>query len=95
MRSPPRLLTPKSVIDGATLARQLKAIRKQNWACAVDDVALGLTALAVPVRNRQGRVVCAVSIAGLTPQMMERGRPVHLDRLQTAAARIESELARR
>ena len=85
----PVALTPKSITDPAALSRALAKIGRRGWECAVDDVALGLTALAVPVRDRTGRVACAISMAGLTPQMVERGRPVHLERLKATAREIE------
>lgn len=85
-------LTPKSVTDKAELKAHFAQIRKRGWELAIDDVALGLTALAVPITNRDGTVVAALSIAGLTPQMHQRGRPLYLDHLQTAARTIGEQL---
>jgi DNA-binding IclR family transcriptional regulator len=94
LKRPMASLTAKSVTDPDELKAQLSKIRKRGWECAVDDVALGLTALAAPVHDRNGEVVCCISIAGLTPQMMNRGRPIHLDRILTAAKQIERSLAK-
>lgn len=88
----PVALTAKSVVDRDQLRTMFEKIRKRDWECAVDDVTLGLSALAVPVRSPGGRVVCSVSMAGLTPQMVEHGRPVHLKRLQAAAESVERRL---
>lgn len=85
-------LTPRSVTDPAELKAHFAQIRKRGWELAIDDVALGLTALAVPIFNRDGTTVAALSIAGLTPQMHQRGRPLHLDQLQTAARAIGDQL---
>jgi DNA-binding IclR family transcriptional regulator len=85
-------MTPKSVTDPAKFREQLAKIRERGWECAIDDVAVGLTALAVPVRGHDGEIVCCISMAGLTPQMVGRGRPVHLDRLLAAAEKIERRL---
>lgn len=85
-------MTPRSVLDPARLRSHLRLVRRRGWDLAVDDVVVGLTALAVPVLDAQGALVCAISIAGLTPQMVSRGRPVHLDRLVAAAARIAGQL---
>lgn len=90
---PPVALTPRSVTDTAALREHLGRIAERGWECAVDDVALGLTALAVPVREPSGAVACCISLAGLTPQMVQRGRPLHLARLQEAARAIEAVLA--
>lgn len=88
----PASLTPESITDRAALRARLALIRERGWELAIDDVAVGLTALAVPVRGSDGRVVGAVSIAGLTPQMCEGERPVHLERLLAAAATTEERL---
>ncbi len=74
-------LTSKSIIDRDVLRRRLTLIRKRGWELAVDDVAIGLSALAVPVLDERNNLLGAISIAGLTPQMVLRGKPVHLDRL--------------
>jgi IclR family transcriptional regulator, KDG regulon repressor len=94
LKRPMTALTPKSVTDPDELKSQLTKIRKRGWECAVDDVAVGLTALAAPVHDRNGDIVCCISIAGLTPQMVSRGRPVHLDRVMAAAKQIERSLAK-
>ena len=86
---PMAALTPRSITDPAALRRRLDLIRRRGWECAVDDVTLGLTALAVPIRDADGDVAGALSVAGLTPAMVERGRPLRLNRLKAAAATIE------
>lgn len=89
LKRPLVAMTPKSITDPAKLKAELVKIRSRGWALAVDDVALGLTALAVPVRDRDGNVSCSLSVAGLTPQMTERGKPVHLDTLLSAASELQ------
>ena len=80
------------MLDPRKLRAHMRLVRKRGWILAVDDVAVGLTALAVAVLDTQGALVCAISIAGLTPQMVSRGRPIHLDRLRAAADRIAAQL---
>lgn len=92
LRREPVALTPKSILDRDKLRDRLSKIRKRGWEFAVDDVALGLTALAVPVRDPDENIVCSVSMAGLTPQMIETGKPVHLKRLQKAAESVARRL---
>ncbi len=92
LKRPPSSLTPKSTTDPGELRAELARIRKRNWELAVDDVALGLSALAIPIRDPDGAIVCAISIAGLTPQLVSRNKPVHLPRMQKAAAMIERRL---
>ena len=86
-------LTPKSVTDPKLLRRQLERIRERGWELAIDDVAVGLSALAVPVIDRDGQLVCSLSMGGLTPQMVQRGQPLHLKRLQAAAEQVRARIA--
>lgn len=92
LRQPAKALTQKSVTSTAALRKALARIRARGWELAVDDVAVGLSALAAPVRNGAGELVCAISVAGLTPQMAPRGRPAALAQVQKAAAVIERRL---
>lgn len=87
-----RRMSEASITDIAALTDHLALIRSRGWESAVDDVVVGLTALAVPILNDKGVPVCAVSLAGLTPQMIADGKPVHLDRLLDVAATIRREL---
>lgn len=85
-------LTPKSIMDKPTLRRRIALIRQRQWEFAIDDVAVGVSALAVPLFDPKGALAGAISIAGLTPQMIRRGQPLQLDRLRTAARAIEVKL---
>ncbi len=80
----------RSITDPDQLRDQLRLIRKRGWECAIDDLAVGITALAVPVLDEHGHAACCVSMAGLTPQMVERGRPVFLQRLKDAAEAVRA-----
>jgi len=88
LSGPLEKLNAKSITDPDVLRKQLLTIRKRGWECAIDDVAVGITALAVPVFDSEGQMLCCVSMAGLTPQMVERGKPVFLQRLQAAAEAV-------
>ena len=89
----PVAMTPKSIIDRSLLRLRLHAIREQGWEFAVDDVVLGLSALAVPIHGLDGQIIGAISLAGLTPQMCgPAGEPVQLERLRIAGEAIERRL---
>jgi IclR family KDG regulon transcriptional repressor len=85
-------LTPKSIMDPRVLRRQIAKIRERGWEFAVDDVAVGLSALAVPVLDKDNTIVCSLSMAGLTPQMVDRGQPRYLKRLQAAAQAVRARI---
>lgn len=89
LKRPLVAMTPKSITDPAKLKTELAKIRSQGFALAIDDVTLGLTALAVPVHGSDGNVACSLSVAGLTPQMAERGKALHVKQLQAAAKELE------
>ena len=91
-QQPPSPMTPKSRLDLSELKRYLALVKQRGWDLAVDDVMVGLTALAVPILDAKGQLICAISIAGLTPQMVRRGKPAHLERLRHAARKIEQAL---
>ena len=73
LRAPLAALPPKSQTSPAALRRELAAIRRRGWELAVDDIALGLAAVGVPVRSARSDVVAALSIAGRTPHLATRG----------------------
>ncbi len=90
LAQPLTALTPKSIVDPTLLRERLKRIRKQGYCFAIDDVALGLSALAMPIFDRDGGLLCSISMSGLTPQMSDRGRPIQLDRLRVSAEMIKA-----
>lgn len=92
LKRPLVALTPRSITNPAKLHANLMKIRERGWELAIDDVTVGLSGLAVPVRGYEGEIVCAISVAGLTPQLALRGKPLHLDRMLAAAAEMEKRL---
>lgn len=95
LAAPLTALTPNSITDPAELRAELAAIRERGWELAMDDVALGLTALAAPCLDASGSILASISIGGLTPQMVSRGKPQHLKPLLEAADQIARLCAQR
>jgi DNA-binding IclR family transcriptional regulator len=56
--------TKLTVVDPAVLERQLDDVRRCGYATTVDELEIGLTAVAAPVRNLDGRVIAALSASG-------------------------------
>lgn len=56
--------TPRTVVSRRELERELERVRQQGYAVTCDELEVGFTALAAPVRNRFGAVVAALSING-------------------------------
>ena len=78
-------LTSKSQTDVVALRRDLARIRRRGWELAVDDVTLGIAALAAPVHGPNGETVAAISIGGLTQHLVDRGRSRFLQALLLSA----------
>ena len=47
-------------------AKAARTVREQGYAVAVDELEVGLTAIAAPVRNAHDDVICSMSISGPT-----------------------------
>jgi DNA-binding IclR family transcriptional regulator len=59
-------LAPATIVDRATLARELERVRDEGFATAIDELEPGLTALAAPVHGPSGDVLAALSVSGPT-----------------------------
>jgi DNA-binding IclR family transcriptional regulator len=58
--------TGSTITTKAQLKRALDTVREQGYAVAVDELEVGLTAIAAPVRNAHGDVICSMSLSGPT-----------------------------
>jgi DNA-binding IclR family transcriptional regulator len=68
-------VTPRTETDPARFAEQLDTVRRRGYATTVDELEVGLTGVAVPVRDRDGRVVAALGVSGPTTRLEERIAP--------------------
>ncbi|MEW1832433.1 IclR family transcriptional regulator C-terminal domain-containing protein [Streptomyces sp. NPDC088196] len=88
-----RALTPRTLTDPAALAAALETVRTRGYALVDEELEAGLRSIAVPVRDRTGRVVAALNTAthvtGRT--VAEYVRDV-LPELTVAAGAIEADL---
>jgi DNA-binding IclR family transcriptional regulator len=64
LRPPLERYTDATVTDVDELERELDGIVQRGWASTVEEYEVGLSALAAPVRDAEGRVVAAVSVSG-------------------------------
>ncbi|MCX4434592.1 MULTISPECIES: IclR family transcriptional regulator domain-containing protein [Streptomyces] len=56
-------LTPRTITDPARLKAVLDRVREEGYALVDEELEVGLRSVAVPVRERGGRVVAAVNVA--------------------------------
>ena len=72
--------TSRTVTEPALLAAQLEAVRRAGFATAVDELELGLSAVAAPVLDDSGRALAALSVSGptlrLSPRRIAELRPI-------------------
>jgi len=85
-------LTLRSQVNQRALVRDLHRIRARGWEFAADDVAIGVAALGVPVPDRAGNVVAALSVSGLTHELGNPSGPRFLEELRRAARRLSPQL---
>jgi DNA-binding IclR family transcriptional regulator len=58
--------TGQTITSKAALRKQLVQVREDGYAVAADELEIGLTAIAAPVRNAHGDVICSMSLSGPT-----------------------------
>jgi DNA-binding IclR family transcriptional regulator len=58
--------TPMTITRKAQLREELEVVRRQGYSVAVDELEVGLTAVAAPIRNAHGDIVASISVSGPT-----------------------------
>jgi IclR family acetate operon transcriptional repressor len=85
-------LTPQTITDRATLETELERVRARGYAHAVDELELGLSAIAAPVHGADGAVVAALSIsaptARLTAERVDQLAPVLLEQSRALSRKL-------
>ncbi|WP_037682821.1 IclR family transcriptional regulator C-terminal domain-containing protein [Streptomyces griseus] len=90
---PLHALTSRTVTDPTALAYALEDVRAQGYALVDEELEAGLRSIAVPVRDRTGRVVAALNTA-MHPARRTLEACLHdlLPELTATADRIQSDL---
>jgi IclR family pca regulon transcriptional regulator len=69
-------LTPRTVIDPRLFRAAIEQVRADDFSLAIEEHELGVHALAVPLRNMQGKTVAALNVVAspqrLSAQDMQR-----------------------
>jgi IclR family pca regulon transcriptional regulator len=87
-------LTARTIVDPERLGVELDKVRRQGWALVDQELEEGLRPVAVPIHDRNGRVVAAVNVdAQATRWSVEAIRTGVLPQLLETAAAIDRELA--
>jgi DNA-binding IclR family transcriptional regulator len=84
--------TVHTITDRAELEAELARVRARGYATIVDELELGLAALAAPVRDATGEVVAAFSVSGpttrLTAERIEALAPLLLEQAGWLSRRL-------
>jgi DNA-binding IclR family transcriptional regulator len=90
----PRLpsYTAETVTTRSRLRRDLAQVREQGYAVAVDELEVGLTAIAAPIRNAHGDVIASISVSGPTFRLGERRVKELVPLVQDAADEVSTRL---
>jgi DNA-binding IclR family transcriptional regulator len=83
--------THHTVTSLAELLGQLEVVRAQGYAVAADELEVGLTALAAPVRSAHGDVIASISISGQTFRLPDD----RVDQLVPVVVAAGAEVSRR
>jgi len=85
-------LTAQTVTSPARLRAELETVRAESFATAVDELELGLAAIAAPVHGAGGEVVAALSISGPTTRMTDARiaelKPILIDEAGNLSRRL-------
>ncbi|MFC9845712.1 IclR family transcriptional regulator C-terminal domain-containing protein [Streptomyces sp. NPDC060223] len=86
-------LTPRTITDPQQLLAELDRVREAGYSLTDEELEEGLRSVAVPVRERGGRVVAAVNVAlHSSRRTVEECVRDILPELHTTAGRIEADL---
>jgi DNA-binding IclR family transcriptional regulator len=84
--------TASTITSRTALRAELDRVRNQGYAAAVDELEVGLSAVAAPIRNAHGDVIASLSVSGPTFRLDAGRREAILPRLLAAAADVSSRL---
>ena len=89
-RLPP--FTEATITRKSKLRQELERVRADGYAVAVDELEVGLTAVAAPIRNAHGDVIASLSVSGPTFRLDEKATEDVIPRLLDAAMEISHRL---
>ena len=88
----PARLTAKTLAGVADIEAELARVRRRGWAEIVDELEVGLVALAAPIRDRTGALVAMIGVSGPSTRLSPRRRKALPPVLLEAAAEVERAL---
>jgi DNA-binding IclR family transcriptional regulator len=84
--------TGLTITKRSALRRELDTVREQGYAVAVDELEVGLTAVAAPIRNAHSDVIASLSVSGPTFRLGVDKLDDVVPQLQQAAEEVSHRL---
>ena len=84
--------TDLTVTRAVQLRAELEEVRERGYAVAVDELEVGLTAVAAPIRNAHGDVIASISVSGPTFRLHDGRVDAVADLTVAAAAEVSHRL---
>ncbi|WP_050928303.1 IclR family transcriptional regulator [Aestuariivita boseongensis] len=75
--------------SNGTLAAEVESIRKNGFIVKHDEIAIGLSAMAVPLLDENGRVLAGISTGGLTPRYVGAAQAEMLQHMLSAVQEMQ------
>ncbi len=85
-------LTPKTITEVSQLIADLAQVRARGYAIDDEETEIGLRAIAAPIRDHNGEVVAAISVAGPIQRMTKKVVLSHAPKVVAAAEAISARL---
>ena len=92
LRPPLARFTDRTVTDLAEFRALLAEVRRRGYATAVEELEAGLTAIAAPVRNAEGKVIASISASGPSFRIPADRIPALVGAVRRAAAGVSRRL---
>ena len=86
--SEPKKLCRHTVDDVNELMDLIKTAREQEYSIVEDQLAVGILSVAVPVKDKSGRIVASINCSAQTGESTQRGLKAFLPILRKTATRI-------
>lgn len=81
--------TAKSIQDPAALIKELAQIRTNGYAFSIDELSTGASAVAVPIANKKGTVIAALTIFGPSTRFPVKIRKRYAAMMKKAVAGLQ------
>jgi len=85
-------LTNQTLTDPADLRTALERVRERGYSVVVDELELGLTAIAAPIRGPEGTVIASLSVSGPSFRLTAERVDTTATLLVAAAAKISTRM---